>query len=294
MNNSYPTLRLALPKGRMQNGVLSLLRECGIQIAESNRSYRPTVSLRNVETKILKPHNIVEMLLAGSRDVGFAGKDWICELCDGPGVNKPVEILDTGLDPVQLVAAAPKDLLIQGRLPNQHLRVASEYERLTLGWIGAMNLDACFVKANGATEVFPPEDADLIVDNTATGSTLAANDLVIIDQLMRSSTRLYASQTAYDDPLKRQRIQDLKLLLDSVLQGRARRMIEVNVAADDLDAVIAVIPAMQKPTVSSLFGESGFAVRAAVFSNELPTVIPRIKSHGGRDIVVTTINQIVP
>ena len=293
MNTSRSTLRFALPKGRMQNGVLNLLRECGIQVTESNRSYRPRISLPDVETKILKPHNIVEMLIAGSRDLGFAGEDWVCELSDNHD-DKPVEILDTGLDPVRLVAAAPIQLLRNGKLPEQCLRVASEYERLTKKWFVEKKLEATFVKVNGATEVFPPEDADLIVDNTATGSTLAANELVIIDELMSSSTRLYASRTAFDNPAKRQRIQDLKLLLSSVIQGRLRRMIEVNVNAEDLDNVISVLPAMQKPTVSPLFGESGFAVRAAVLRKQLPEVIPLIKSRGGRDIVVTDINQIVP
>ena len=294
MNCPDNTMRLALPKGRMQNGVLSLFRDCGIQITETNRSYRPKVSLPDVETKILKPHNIVEMLMSGSRDLGFAGEDWICELTNAGKSPKPVEILDTGLDPVRLVAAAPSDFLVEGQLPAQKLRVASEYKQLTLNWFEQRGLDASFVNANGATEVFPPEDADVIVDNTATGSTLAANRLMIVDELMKSSTRLYASQAAYDNPTKRRRIDDLKLLLESVLQGRMRRMIEVNVESDDLAAVISVLPAMQKPTVAPLFGESGYAVRAAVLRNELPQVIPQIKSRGGRDIVVTDINQIVP
>ena len=153
-----------------------------------SRDYRPSISLEHVGAKVFKPQDIVEMLHIGSRDIGFAGADWVREL----GADL-VELLDTGLDPVKLVAAAPVDLLVDGKLPNQPLVIASEYEKITRAWIAESGLDATFVRAHGATEVFPPEDADCIVDNTATGSTLRANNLDIVDELMRSSTRMYAN-----------------------------------------------------------------------------------------------------
>lgn len=290
--NSSQSLRFALPKGRMQKGIFQLLAEAGISIRASERGYRPVVSIAGVETKILKPQNIVEMLQLGSRDLGFAGADWVQEY-GANGHGQLVEILDTGLDPVRLVAAAPQELVENGNLPDQSLRVASEYEILTKQWIKKTKMDATFVKSNGATEVFPPEDADLIVDNTATGATLRDNGLLIVDELMRSSTRLYASQAAYDNPQKRSRIDDIRMLLQAVLSGRSRRMVEVNVSAEALDELVQVIPAMQKPTIAPLFGESGFAVRAAVLRADIPELIPKIKSLGGRDIVVSDINQIV-
>ena len=111
---------------------------------------------------------------------------------------------------------------------------------------------------------------------------------------MTSSTRLYASRAAYDDPAKRTRLDDLKMLLQAVLEGRRRLMIEVNVSAEQLEQVIAALPAMQRPTVAPLFGNSGYAVRAAVLRSELPQVIPKVKAKGGRDVVVSTLNQIVP
>ncbi len=291
-SNDIP-LRIALPKGRMQKGVFSLLQDAGISISATDRGYRPTLSLENIETKILKPQNIVEMLNQGSRDLGFAGADWVSEL----KLNDPdfdlVEILDTGLDPVQLVVAAPNDLVADGKLPNQKLVVASEYENLAKNWFSDQSLDFQFVKSNGATEVFPPEDADVIVDNTATGATLRENRLTIVDELMKSSTRLYASRAAIETPAKRKRIEDLKLVLNAVLDGRQRLMVEVNVSAEQLDQVIGVLPAMQKPTVAPLFGDAGYAVRAAVLRVELPLVIPQVKAAGGHDIVVTDVNQII-
>jgi ATP phosphoribosyltransferase len=281
-------LKLAIPKGRMYDGVVSLMADAGIHISQTARSYRPHANLEGFEVKILKPQNIVKMLHAGSRDLGFAGADWVAEL-DG----ELVELLDTGLDPVQVVAAAPASLLVGGALPQQKLVVASEYDLLTRAWIDQRGLDAHFVRSYGATEVFPPEDADLIVDNTATGSTLDANDLQVVDVLMESSTRLYACPRALDDSRLRRRIEDLVLLVGSVLEARRRVMVEVNISEDRLEALLEVLPCMRQPTVSPLAGGEGFAVKAAVRRSELPSVVPRIKAAGGSDIVVTRLAQIV-
>jgi ATP phosphoribosyltransferase-like protein len=229
------------------------------------------------------------MLQAGSRDVGFAGADWVAEL-DG----RLELLLDTGLDPVRLVAAAPEGILEGGRLPARPLVVASEYERLTRSWVAARGLDARVVRSYGATEVFPPEDADVIVDNTATGATLAANHLAVVDELMRSSTRLYANPDALRDPRCRAAVERLVLLVRSVLEARRRVMVEVNVAGESLPRVLAVLPAMRQPTVSPLADGGGFAVKAAVPRDLLPDVIPLLREAGGTDVVVTRLTQIVP
>ncbi|MEM1032177.1 MAG: ATP phosphoribosyltransferase [Myxococcota bacterium] len=289
---SDSTLNLALPKGRMQEGVLALLRDAGIHVTNTSRSYRPSVSLEDCDTKTLKPQNIIEMLHLGSRDVGFAGADWVDEL--GLSDGSVVELLDTRLDPVRIVAAAPKELLdADGALPDRRLVIASEYVRLTNAWIERTGRDALCVRSYGATEVFPPEDADLIVDNTATGTTLRNNGLVILDDLMRSSTRLFAHAGALTQPGKRARIETMVLLLQSVLDARERLMIEVNVGRNQLDAVVEALPCMRKPTIATLFGEEGYAVKAAVPRAALPTLIPLLKERGGSDIVVTKIAQIV-
>jgi ATP phosphoribosyltransferase len=289
-STNEPVLQLAIPKGRMHDSVISLLDDAGIRIASTARNYRPSISMADCEVKILKPQNIVEMLHAGSRDVGFAGADWVAEL-DG----QLVELLDTELDPVRVVAAAPSSILGPGgNLPDRSLVIASEYERLTRRWIADRGLEARFVHSCGATEVFPPEDADLIVDNTATGSTLEANGLEVVDELMRSSTRLYANQQALDDPVRRAVIDRLVLLIQSVLEARARVMVEVNVSAERLADVLEVLPCMRQPTISNLAGDEGFAVKAAVPRVQLPDVIPQLTERGGTDVVVTRLDQIVP
>ena len=282
-------LLIALPKGRMADGVRALLADAGIELRAGDRGYRPTGNVSWLSVKLLKPQNIVGMLAAGSRDVGFAGADWVAET--GADV---VEILDTGLDPVRVVAAAPATLLVDGELPDRPLRIASEYGRLTARWVEERRVDMTFVRSYGATEVFPPEDADLIVDNTASGATLRANGLQIIDELMRSSTRLYACPAALRDPGKSARIDELVLLLTSVLEARRRVMVEVNVGVAQLEAVIGALPCMREATISPLFRETGFAVKAAVPRDGLAALIPTLKTCGATDIVVSAVAQIVP
>ena len=241
------TLRLGLPKGRMEAGVLTLLGDAGIRVRPGARGYRPDVSLPETEAKLLKPQNVV-----------------------------------------QIVAAAP------GELPDRRIVVASEYERLARAWIAERRLAADFVRSYGATEVFPPEDADVIIDNTATGSTLEANGLRVVEVLMQSSTRLYANPRALEDATRRRRVEDLVLLLRSVLDARQRVMLEVNASAQCLNAVVAALPAMRRATVAPLFGNNGYAVKAAVPRDALPVVIPAVKAAGGTDVVVSRLAQIVP
>jgi ATP phosphoribosyltransferase len=273
----------------MKDGVNSLLADSGIQVKMSDRGYRPQVNLPDCQVKILKPQSIVEMLHVGSRDLGFAGADWVQEL-----KADLVELVDTKLDPVKVVAAAPENLLVNGKLPNQRLVIASEYETLTRDWIERTGLDANFVRSFGATEVLPPEDADCIVDNTATGSTLRANNLAIIEVVATSSTRLYASPKAMQDPAKKQFIEHFSMLVQSVLAARGRVMVEVNVDSKSLEGVIKALPCMREPTVSPLRGDTGYAVKAAVPRDKLPLIIPEIKAAGGTDVVVTSLAQIIP
>jgi ATP phosphoribosyltransferase len=273
----------------MQEGVFSLLRDAGIALRVGAREYRPSLNLDGFDTKIQKPQNIIEMLDSGTRDLGFAGADWVAELR-----ADVVEALDTGLDPVRLVAAAPREFLVDGELPQRRLVLASEYETLSRAWIAKRGLDAQFVKSYGATEVFPPEDADVVVDITATGSTLAANGLVEVETLSTSTTRLYASRPAMGDPAKAKAIEQFALLIGSVIEARKRVMVELNVSAECLESVVSILPCMREPTVSPLHGESGFAVKAAVPKADLARLIPAIKAAGGSDLVVTEIRQVVP
>jgi ATP phosphoribosyltransferase len=290
---SQSVVKLALPKGRMQDRVFRLLSDAGVELQQSSRGYRPRVSLEGFDAKILKPQNALEMLHSGTRDLGFGGADWVRELD-----VELVELLDLGFDPVRLVAAAPMELLEDGELPKtvrgRPLVVASEYERITRQWIAERGMDAVFVKSRGATEVFPPDDADCILDVTQTGDTLRANGLEIVDEIMRSTTRLWANPKAMENPAKREAIERFVLLLRSVLDARGRVMLELNVSKERMEAVIAILPCMRRPTVAVLGDDSGYAVKVAAPRAALATLIPEIKAKGGTDIIVTEMARLVP
>ena len=281
-------VRLALPKGRIQPAVFALLSAAGIEVRTGARGYRPTLSLENYVAKIQKPQDIVKMLRHGSRDLGFAGRDWVTEKR-----ADLVELLDTGLDPVKVVVAAPEGANPLEASRGERLVIATEYASLTADWIRRRDLDADVLETSGATEVFPPEDADLIVDNVATGNTLLANRLVVIDEILQSSTCLYASPASLEIPWKRTAIEEFVLLLEAVLDARKRAMLELNVQRENLERVVEALPSMRAPTISQLGEDAGFAVRAAVPRRELASIVPKLKSCGGTDIVVSTVEQLV-
>ena len=289
LTNDPNTVRMALPKGRMFDQVVDLLKGAGISIRNSERGYRPTISLPNFTAKILKPRNVISMLAAGARDIGFAGEDWIQETN-----TELIELLDTELNPVRLIVAAPHQILENGQLPKRKIVIATEYPTLAKGWIQSNQLDATILQTYGATEVFPPEDADCIIDNTATGSTLRANGLAIVDEIMTSSTRLYASKEAMQNEKIKPRIDDLVMLIQSVLQARTRVMMDLNVSQENLSAVVECLPSMRTPTIAPLRDSEWVAVRAAIPKNKLAEIIPKLKTAGACDIVTTPCQQLIP
>lgn len=281
------TIKLALPKGRMYEAVSRLLADAGFRILTNGRSYRPLCSDDRFELKILKPQNIVTMVGLGSHDVAFAGHDWVVEL-----EAEVVELLDTELDPVRLVAAAPRERADVAALRARRIVVASEYERISRRYLDAGGFDYLLLRSYGATEVFPHEDADMIVDNTATGRTLAENGLVELDTLLTSSTRLIANPSALRGAKQRD-LDELVMLLRAVLDARRRVMLEMNVAPESLDAVLRVLPCMRVPTVQELRGDAGFAVKAAVPREGVARLLPVLKAAGACDILEVTFSKVV-
>ncbi|MEM6326790.1 MAG: ATP phosphoribosyltransferase [Bacteroidota bacterium] len=282
-------LKLVLPKGRIQTAVQTALAECGITLSGAERTYRPRVNVDGVEVKLLKSQNIPPLLALGQHDIGFAGADWVREQH-----ADVVELLDLGFDPVRIVAAIPEDQDWDAIRRQKRLIAVSEYRRLTTNWLTRLGTDFTFVRSYGATEVFPPEDADLVVDNTATGATLRANRLQIVETIMESTTRFYAYPAALDDPEKREAIENLLVLLRGVLASRERVLLEMNARPEALDAIVALLPAMKSPTVAKLHREDGFSVRAAVPMQTVRTLIPRLLAAGATDILELPIRKIVP
>jgi len=281
-------LRLLIPKGRIYDKIAGLLTEAGFPVALAERTYRPSMGADWIDAKIMKPQNVADLLELGSHDAGFTGIDWVKE--SGADV---AEVMDLGFDKVKIVAAVPQESSDES-LRAKKLVVATEYVNLAKSWLEKSGYQYRILRTYGATEVFPPDDADMIIDNTSSGQTLKDNKLKIIGTILESSTRFVASHAALADPEKRNRIEELAMLFHAVLDGRERVMLEMNIPKDRFEAVANSLPAMRSPTVAPLFGDSGYAVKIAVKRSEVPDIIPRLKKLGAVDIVEYDLRKVVP
>jgi len=279
-------LRILIPKGRIYDNISRLFSEAGFPIALADRTYRPFMGAPWLDAKIMKPQNVGELLEIGSHDAGFTGIDWIKE--SGADVE---EVLDLGFDKVRIVAAVPQDY-DEEKLQSKKLVVATEYVNLAEKWLQSSGYQYRILRTYGATEVFPPDDADMIIDNTSSGQTLKDNGLKIIGTLLESSTRFVVSRSALANKEKRVRIDELAMLFRAVLDGRDRVMLEMNIPKEQFES-LASLPAMRSPTVAELLGEAGFAVKIAVKKNEVPDLIPKLKSLGALDIVEYDLRKVV-
>jgi ATP phosphoribosyltransferase len=280
-------LCVLIPKGRIFQKVIELFTDAGFPINVSDRTYRPMIGAEWLEAKIMKPQNVGELLELGGHDVGFTGLDWIEE--SGARVEK---VLDLGFDTVRIVAAVPANM-DEEKLKAKRLKVATEYVNLAETWLKQSGYQYRVLRTYGATEVFPPDDADMIIDNTSSGQTLRDNGLRIIATILESSTWFVASLGALADPVKRTRIEELAMLFKAVLDGRERVMLEMNVHKSRFDELVSGLPAMRSPTVAPLYGDDGFAVKIAVKKNEVPAIIPRLKNLGATDIVEYDLRKVV-
>jgi ATP phosphoribosyltransferase len=281
-------LRILIPKGRIFDNVSRLFSEAGFPIYLADRTYRPVLGAAWLDAKIMKPQNVGELLEIGSHDAGFTGVDWIRE--SGADVE---EILDLGLDRVRIVAAVPQNI-DDAYLRSKKLVAATEYVNIAEAWLKAQGYRYRILRTYGATEVFPPDDADMIIDNTSSGQTLRDNGLRIIDTILESSTRFVAGKAAMADKEKRGRIEELAMLFKAVLDGRDRVMLEMNVNEENFNGLVSGMPAMRSPTVSPLCGDDGYAVKIAVKKNEVPDIIPQLKKLGAVDIVEYDLRKVVP
>jgi ATP phosphoribosyltransferase len=280
-------VRILLPKGRIYDNVVRLFNESGISISVTNRSYFPSVSDASLSIKIMKPQNIAPIIDLGRHDAGFTGWDWVQERS-----ADVVEIMDLALDPVSIVLAAPSGETPES-LKKRKIVVATEYEKLARDYLGANGYDFTIIKSFGTTEVFPPDDADAIVDNTSSGTTLRENGLDILATILKSSTRFIASKKAWADAYKRERLTELSTVFKAILEAEGRVMLEMNVPLDKLDGIVAVLPCMRAPTVSPLFKDSGYAVKAAVPKKQTGVLIPKLKKLGATDILEYAIRKVV-
>lgn len=286
-------LKILLAKGRIYESVYELLSDVGISINLPDRTYFPTTNQKDLAFQVVKPQ-IVSNLIAGEKaDVGFSGKDWVYE----NGVqDEVIEIMDLGFDPVRIVVAIP-DTFDYDKVVSAPVTIATEYQNLSAGWVAAKKIKGTIFRTWGTSEGFVQDNeesiAQILIDNTSTGSSLHANHLKIVDTIMESSTRMYASKKAMADPEKKQKILELKMLFETVLNARSRVMLEMNVSEEKFESLVAGLPSMRSPTVSPLFGGNGYAIKIAVKKSDVPVLLPKLQSLGATDIVEYELRKVM-
>ncbi|MCL5109379.1 MAG: ATP phosphoribosyltransferase [Chloroflexi bacterium] len=291
-------LRLVLPKGSLEQNTLKLFEEADLPVRRGGeRNYDakiddPRVSL----VKILRPQEIPVYIARGLFDLGITGLDWIEETN-----SDVVDVMDLGYNkmsigrPVKIVLAVPEESgIINGRQLPPGTRVSTEYPGLTRRYFQRLGIAVEVLPSYGATESKVPEIADCIVDVTETGTSLRANRMRVVDVLLESRTKLIANKESYADEAKRQAMNELSTLLGGVLAARGKVLIKLNVAEENLQSIIDVLPGMKAPTVSRLFGSGYYAVEAVAVKAEINLLIPELKRRGAEDILELPISKIVP
>lgn len=292
-------LRLGIPKGSLQDATVQLFQRAGFNVMVSSRSYFPSIDDPDIECMLIRAQEMARYVADGVLDAGLTGMDWIAEHQIGHPDEQPlVPVCDLiyakqSFGKVRWVLAVPEESKFRTAEDLRGCRIATELVRVTKHYFDERKVDVQVEFSWGATEVKPPVLADAIVEATETGSTLRANRLRIIETLLESNTQLIANQTAMADDWRRTKIENIALLLKAAIEAQGRVGMMLNVRATDLEAVLALLPALQRPTISSLSDPEWVAVNTIIDERTVRDLIPKLKSAGGQGIVEYPLNKIV-
>jgi ATP phosphoribosyltransferase len=292
-------LQLGIPKGSLQDATIQLFARAGFNIYVSSRSYFPAIDDPEIECMLIRAQEMARYVSDGVLDAGLTGQDWIAEHEAGDGrtgVLVPLADLiyaKQSFGKVRWVLAAPEESTIRSARDLQGKTVATELVRATRAYFDRQGVQVNVEFSWGATEVKPPMLADAIVEVTETGSSLRANRLRIIDTVMESNTQLIANQTALADSWKKSKLENVALLLKAAIEAHGRVGLMLNVRRADLADVLALLPALQRPTISALSDEEWVAVNTIIEERTVRDLIPRLKMAGAQGIVEYPLNKIV-
>jgi ATP phosphoribosyltransferase len=292
-------LKLGIPKGSLQDATIQLFARAGFNLYVSTRSYFPTIDDPEIECMLIRAQEMARYVSDGVLDAGLTGQDWIAEheLGDGTtGVLTSIADLiyaKQSFGKVRWVLAAPEDSPFQSAADFDGKTIATELVRVTRAYFARHGAKVHVEFSWGATEVKPPVLADAIVEATETGSTLRANRLRILDTVMESNTQLIANNTALADGWKRTKLDNIALLLKAAIEAQGRVGLMLNVRRDDLKGVLALLPALQRPTISALSDDDWVAVNTIIEEKTVRDLIPRLKSARAQGIVEYPLNKIV-
>ncbi len=286
-------LRLGIPAGSLQEATAELFRKAGYKVTFVSRSYYPAIDDPEIHCTLIRAQEMPRYVQDGSLDCGLTGYDWILE--NDAKVTELAELVFSKVSrrPVKWVLAVPIDSTIQSVKDLQGKRIATEVVNMTRRWLASHGVEALVEFSWGATEVKPPRLADAIVDVTETGSSLRANNLRIVAELVQSTTRFIANNAAYADPWKKRKMDDLVLMLEGALAAEGKVGLLMNVPTACLKAVISILPALQNPTISSLSDDKWVALNTILDENTVRHLIPQLKAAGASGIVEYPINKII-
>lgn len=287
-------LKLGIPKGSLQEATVEIFRKAGFKISISDRSYYPVIDDPEIECLLLRAQEIARYVELGLLDAGLTGYDWIVE--NGAEVKEVADLVysKTGTGKARWVLAVPNDSSIQSVKDLQGKRIATEAMNLTKGYLARNGVDALVEFSWGATEVKPPKLADAIVEITETGSSLRANNMRIVDTILETNTKLIANLQAWEDPDKRRKIEQLGMLLEGAILAVDKVGLMMNVPNQHLDAILAVLPAMNTPTISALTDRDWADVLVILEEKQARELIPELKRQGAQAIVEFPLNKVIP
>ncbi|MPZ92022.1 MAG: ATP phosphoribosyltransferase [Actinobacteria bacterium] len=290
-------LKFVIPKGSLERATFQLLEDADLKVTRaSEREYRGSINDPRIDSvAILRPQEIPTYVADGFFDIGITGEDWIAETASDVVKVAPLSYSKQTDRPIKIVLAVPEESgITEPQQIKPDARISTELPNLTRSYFDGLGIPVRIFLSYGATEAKVPEIVDAIVDLTETGATLKRNGMVIIDTLLESHTHLIANRVSWADPVKRQAIDELTILLRGTVDARGRVLVKLNVGSDNLDAVLDLLPAMRSPTVSHLADTGFFAVETVVPKSTINVLIPRLKSCGAEDIVEMPIAKIVP
>ena len=293
------TLKLGIPKGSLQDATIHLFARAGFNIYASARSYFPAIDDPDIDCMLIRAQEMARYVADGVLDGGLTGQDWIAEHAAANGAHDGVTPLadliyaKQSFGRVRWVLAVPEDSRYQSARDLEGATIATELVRVTQAYFSRQGVRVNVEFSWGATEVKAPRLADAIVEVTETGSSLRANRLRIIDTLLESNTQLIANQAALADPWKKTKIDNIALLLKAAIEAQGRVGLMLNVRRQDLKAVLGLLPALQRPTISPLSDEDWVAVNTIIEEKTVRDLIPRLKAAGGQGIVEYPLNKIV-
>lgn len=290
---SQTLLKFGIPAGSLQNATVELFQRAGYQITVSSRSYYPAIDDPEIECLLIRAQEMARYVEQGILDAGITGHDWVLE--SNAQVAEVCELTFSKVSrrPVRWVLCVPEDSPVRTVADLQGKRIATEAVGMTTRFLAQHGVTATVEFSWGATEVKPPRLADAIVEVTETGNSLRANHLRIVAELLQSTPRLIANEDALRDPWKKDKLDNLALMLKSCLNAEGRVGLMMNVHRDHLAAVLELLPALQKPTISSLSDPDWLDVNTIVEESVVRSVAPRLRSAGARGIVEYAINKII-